>query len=77
MDVLVTGATGYLGGQLTRELVKRNEEVDALVRRPQSAEMLSRMGVGSIVGDLTDPASYRGKLGKYDMIYHLANIYDF
>lgn len=75
MNVLVTGATGYLGGQLTKELVKGNEEVDALVRRPQSADMLDSIGVGLIEGDLTAPASYRGKLGKYDVIYHLANVY--
>lgn len=77
MHILVTGATGYIGGQLTKELVRRNENIDAFVRRPQNADELGKMGVGLIKGDLTDPASFQGKLGKYDLIYHLANVYDF
>jgi dihydroflavonol-4-reductase len=76
LNILVTGATGFVGGHLTEELIRRNETVDALVRRPQSADRLGKMGVGLVQGDVTDPSSFRGKLGKYDTVYHLANIYD-
>jgi dihydroflavonol-4-reductase len=77
MTVLVTGATGYIGSRLTEELVKINKEVDALVRRPERVGKLNKLGVGIVTGDVTDPSSFKGKLGKYDTIYHLANVYDF
>jgi dihydroflavonol-4-reductase len=76
LTILVTGATGFVGGHLIEELVRRNENVEALVRKPENAANLNKMGVGLVGGDITDPSSYKGKLGKYDMIYHLANVYD-
>ncbi|MDW5561834.1 MAG: NAD-dependent epimerase/dehydratase family protein [Methanomassiliicoccus sp.] len=77
MTVLITGATGFVGSHLTEELLKKGDSIDALVRRPERAEALSKLGIGIIKGDVTEPASFRGKLGKYDTIYHLANVYDF
>jgi dihydroflavonol-4-reductase len=76
LTILVTGATGFVGGHLIEELVRQNEDVEALVRKPENAINLSKMGVGLVEGDITDPSSFKGKLGKYDIIYHLANVYD-
>ena len=62
MKVFVTGATGFIGGQLTRQLVARGHEVVALVRSP--APDLTQLGVTLHQGDITDQKSLRaGMMG--------------
>lgn len=58
--VIVAGATGYLGSQIVKELLKQGAEVTAMVRQTSSRDALSRMGVRNfVVGDMMDPASLR------------------
>jgi uncharacterized protein YbjT (DUF2867 family) len=52
MTVLVTGATGKVGGQVVRQLLARGVEVRALVRDPATARLPS--GVEAVPGDLTN-----------------------
>jgi NADH dehydrogenase len=52
--VLVTGATGFIGGRLTRRLVSAGIPVRALARRPDAQVA---PGAELVVGDLADPAS--------------------
>jgi nucleoside-diphosphate-sugar epimerase len=53
MRVLVTGASGFLGGAVCAELIERGHQVDALVRRPGSEPA----GTNPVAGDLTDAGS--------------------
>ena len=53
MRVLVTGASGFLGGVVCDELLERKHEVHALVRREGSQPP----GTAALVGDLTDSGS--------------------
>jgi len=58
--VLVVGATGYLGGQICRQLIEKNKKVRGLVRTtsdPNKVSQLKELGVEIIVGDLKDKAS--------------------
>jgi uncharacterized protein YbjT (DUF2867 family) len=55
MSILVTGATGNVGGALVNLLAERGEDVRALTRRPERAEL--PRGVRVVGGDLTDPDS--------------------
>ncbi len=55
MRVLVTGATGKVGSRLVRRLVQRGHAVVALVRRPEAAENVRRMGAEAVYGDLRQP----------------------
>lgn len=53
MRILVTGASGFIGGPTCAALVARGHEVVALVRRPGSEPA----GTRAVLGDLTDEAS--------------------
>jgi uncharacterized protein YbjT (DUF2867 family) len=50
----VTGATGFLGGALARQLVEAGHHVVALVRSPEKADALRALGVSLAAGDITD-----------------------
>jgi nucleoside-diphosphate-sugar epimerase len=54
---LVTGATGFIGGRLTRRLVREGHAVRCLVRAGSDTSQLEGLGVEQAVGDLTDAAS--------------------
>jgi dihydroflavonol-4-reductase len=77
MHVLVTGATGFTGGQLARALRQRGHRVRALVR-PRSltkAKPLESLGIDIAPGDLTDPASLLPAASGIDVVYHVAATY--
>jgi nucleoside-diphosphate-sugar epimerase len=68
--VLVTGASGFLGGYVCRELLERGHEVAALVRRPGSEPS----GCQAVEGDLTDVSTMAWGLEKTrpECVIHLA-----
>ncbi len=53
--ILVTGATGTIGGAVVRQLVERGEKVSAFTRNPQAARLPD--GVQVVGGDFSDPSS--------------------
>lgn len=58
--ILVVGATGYLGGEVCRLLVEKEEAVRGMVRStsdPGTVSTLRETGVETVVGDLKDPDS--------------------
>lgn len=61
MTVLITGATGSIGGEVTAALLARGVAVRALVRRPDRARVLPP-GVEPVVADLRDAASVEAAL---------------
>ena len=77
VKVLVTGATGFIGGRLVRQLLAAGYQVRALVRAPERAAELARDGVELAAGDVTEPASLERALDGVDGVFHLAAVYDF
>lgn len=67
--VLVTGATGYVGGRLFAALLERDEHVRCLVRCPEA--VAPREGLEVVAGDALDAASVRHALGGIDVAYYL------
>ena len=77
MTTLVTGATGFIGGNLARLLSARGEAVRALVRPAANDLAIRDTGVGQVPGDLLDIASLRRAAAGCDRIYHCAATYSF
>ncbi len=82
MRVLVTGATGFIGGHLVRWLVKQRHQVRALVRRdsparnPELVEGLAEVGMELAWGDITDPRAVRAAVQGMEGVFHLAAVRD-
>ncbi len=71
----VTGATGFIGGRVTRQLVAAGHDVVAIARNPQSAQDLVSLGVDVRPGDITDADSLRGPMAGVDGVFHIAGWY--
>jgi nucleoside-diphosphate-sugar epimerase len=74
--VLVTGATGFIGGRLVERLVlEHGAEVRALVRNLAGAARLARFPSGSVTvlrGDVTNPADLETAMQGCDRVFHCA-----
>ena len=55
--ILVVGATGQLGTAAIKKLIARGGNVRALVRSVENAARFQGLGIETVLGDLTDPAS--------------------
>jgi nucleoside-diphosphate-sugar epimerase len=73
--VLVTGATGFTGGHLARDLVSRGYCVRALVRDPARARDLAEVGVELASGDVRDRRAVGVAMRDVDVVYHIAALY--
>ena len=72
MRVLVTGATGYIGGRLLPLLLGRGHRVRALVRDPRRAAGAPwSSDVDVVAGDVLEPASLGPALAGVDLAYYL------
>lgn len=70
--ILLTGATGLLGGALLPRLLADGETVRCLVRDPRRLGA-QRVRVQIALGDLADPPSFRNAMRGVDTIVHLAS----
>jgi nucleoside-diphosphate-sugar epimerase len=71
----LTGATGFVGGALAKQLRSAGHEVIALVRNPNKANDLKAIGVTVVKGDVTEKESMRETMHSCDGAYHVAGWY--
>lgn len=75
MRCFVTGASGFIGGNLVHELLERGHEVRALMRPGSDRRALDGASVEIISGDVTDRAALARGLRGCDWCFHVAASY--
>jgi len=75
MKYFVTGATGFIGGRVVRQLMAAGHDVVALVRTPARARDLVDLGATIAPGDITDRESMRDPMTGTDGVFHIAAWY--
>jgi nucleoside-diphosphate-sugar epimerase len=73
--ILVTGTTGFTGGQLCARLAREGYRVRALVRDPARASRSHPPGVELVTGDLRDPAALETAVQGAHTVYHIAAVF--
>ena len=75
MSTLVTGANGFVGSALARQLLQQGHEVKALVRPGSDRRNLEQLDVHLVEGDLTDAASLTRAVRGCSSLFHVAADY--
>jgi dihydroflavonol-4-reductase len=76
MKVFLTGGTGFIGGEIARQLRARGDEVACLVRDPERAAELSALGCTLVPGDLSDDEAIQAGMAGCDAVIHAAAMYE-
>ena len=76
-QILITGATGFIGRRLTRDLINRGGNVRILARSPRKARELFGDHAEAVVGDVGDPRTVSKACRGIEVVYHIAGIYRF
>jgi UDP-glucose 4-epimerase len=71
MLLALTGATGFIGQHLLRELPKRGHRLRVLLRRPSS---VPTWAASAVIGDLAQPRNMSAALQEVDAVIHSAGI---
>lgn len=77
MRIFVTGAAGYIGSAVVRELLGAGHQVLGLARSDKSAAIIKQAGADVYFGDIEDPDSLREAAAAADGVIHLAFNHDF
>jgi len=76
MRYFITGATGFIGGHVARQLLAAGHSVVALARTPAKAQALAEAGAEIAPGDITDRQSLIEPMRGVDGVFHIAAWYE-
>ncbi|MBK5114762.1 MAG: NAD(P)-dependent oxidoreductase [Candidatus Heimdallarchaeota archaeon] len=81
MAILITGGSGFVGGNLVKELVENKKEwgidkkdIFVLVRENSNIDELNKLDIGLVIGDLTDHESLSKAVKGKSLIFHLGAV---
>jgi dihydroflavonol-4-reductase len=77
MSTLITGAAGFLGSHVTRQLVARGDDVRVLLRASSTNRAIADLPLEYVTGDLRDPASLERAMKGVKRVFHVAADYRF
>jgi nucleoside-diphosphate-sugar epimerase len=77
MRVFVTGATGFIGAAVVKELIAAGHAVSGLARSPEKAQALASAGAEVVMGSLEGLDGVKCAAAKSDGVIHLAFNHDF
>jgi dihydroflavonol-4-reductase len=73
--ILVTGASGFIGGHVARLLAGRGQRIRALIRATSDLRGIVDLDVERVIGDLRDPRSLDRAVAGCETVYHVAADY--
>jgi nucleoside-diphosphate-sugar epimerase len=76
VKVFLTGGTGFIGGEVARQLRGRGDDVVCLVRTPAKAAKLTELGCELVAGDLADTEAIRKGMEGCEAAIHAAAMYE-
>ena len=74
MNILITGSNGFIGSNLVKKLVNKDNKIYSLVLKGTNEEFLKDIDTEIIYGDVTKPETLENIMNDIDVIYHLAAI---
>ncbi len=75
MKVFLTGATGFVGHHVAKALAAEGADLRLLVRKTSSLKNLEGISGDTVIGDLSEPASFAPALTGCDAVMHVAADY--
>ncbi|MDT8273463.1 MAG: NAD-dependent epimerase/dehydratase family protein, partial [Desulfomonilia bacterium] len=72
---LVTGAAGFIGSHVVRDLLGEGVEVRALIRPGENTMNIDGLDVEQVTGDVLDPDAVASAITGVDTVFHLAAIF--
>ena len=75
MKIFVTGATGFLGSHVARQLLARGTELRLLVRPTSRLDNIADLAAERVTGDLRDVKSLRQGMAGCEFVFHVAADY--
>jgi dihydroflavonol-4-reductase len=76
VKVFVTGGTGFIGGEVVRQLRARGDDVVCLARNPEKGAKVAALGCQIVSGDLGDAEAIRTGMEGCDAVVHAAAMYE-
>lgn len=72
MQIVITGANGFLGGRLAQTLAEQGHKVLAMVRTPRDYDNLRHPNIEQVQGDILQPDRLEAAFTNSQQVYHLA-----
>jgi nucleoside-diphosphate-sugar epimerase len=73
LNIFITGANGFIGGSIAAGLVRAGHHVTGLIRKPEQAAELERLGITPVIGSLDDRALLIAQAQAADAVINAAS----